>query len=44
MDYKQIADIYYYEPGGTSTKNLVHWIQTYKKKELAFFDYGKLNM
>ncbi len=44
VDYKKIGDLYYYEPGGTSTKNLIHWIQTYQKKELALFDYGKLNM
>ena len=44
VNYKDITDIYYYEPGGTSTKNLIHWIQIYEKKELTQFDYGKGNI
>ena len=35
--------MYYYEPGGTSTKNLIHWIQIFQNKKLEYFDYGKKN-
>jgi len=30
-----------YEPGGTSAKNVNHWVQFYETKEYAHFDYGK---
>jgi hypothetical protein len=44
-DYTKIDDLYYYEPGGTSTKNLVHWVQVYDSKNVAEFDYGEdMNM
>ena len=29
-----------YEPGGTSKKNMLHWIQIKKNKNYAKFDYG----
>jgi hypothetical protein len=44
VNFNNITDLYYYEPGGTSTKNLIHWIQIYEKKRLEFFDYGPKNM
>lgn len=25
MDYNQISNLFFYEPGGTSVKNLMHW-------------------
>ena len=25
MNWKQIEGLFYYEPGGSSTKNLIHW-------------------
>jgi predicted alpha/beta hydrolase len=31
--------MYYYQPGGTSTKNLIHWLQILNG-ELRLFDYG----
>ena len=40
-DWKKLTDLFFYEPGGTSTKNLMHWIQLYDTQELAEFDYGK---
>jgi lysosomal acid lipase/cholesteryl ester hydrolase/gastric triacylglycerol lipase len=44
-DYNLIPDLFYYEPGGTSIKNLLHWIQIYHNQKLAFYDYGnKKNM
>jgi hypothetical protein len=39
-DYKKIQDLYYYEPGGSSTKNVVHWVQVYDSKNVAEYDYG----
>jgi hypothetical protein len=40
-DFKKIDDLYHYEPGGTSTKNIVHWVQVYDSKNVAEFDYGE---
>jgi hypothetical protein len=31
--------MYYYQPGGTSAKNIVHWLQILNG-ELRLFDYG----
>ncbi len=41
IDWKAISDLYFYEPGGSSTKNLIHWIQLYSGQVLAEYDYGK---
>ncbi len=41
VDWKAIDDLYFYEPGGTSTKNLLHWIQLYRQKIYAMYDYGQ---
>ena len=30
-----------YAPGGTSFKNISHWLQMYKNKRLAMYDYGR---
>ena len=35
-----LAHLVKYEPGGTSKKNLLHWIQIKKSKKYAKFDYG----
>jgi hypothetical protein len=35
-----ILEVFHYEPGGTSSKNLAHWIQMYKSKKHNYFDYG----
>lgn len=40
-DYNEISDVFYYEPGGTSIKNILHWIQVYHNQDLAYYDYGK---
>lgn len=40
-DFNKIPDLFYYEPGGTSIKNILHWVQIYHNQELAFYDYGK---
>lgn len=29
-------------PGGSSTKNLIHWIQCKRNKHMSRFDYGKI--
>ena len=36
-----VENLLYFEPGGTSKKNLLHWIQVFKKKKMQKFDYGK---
>lgn len=41
IDYKYIADMYSYEPGGTSIKNLIHWLQALSTHYISHFDYGK---
>lgn len=40
-NYKEIPDLFFYEPGGTSIKNILHWLQIYTSQKLAKFDYGK---
>lgn len=40
-DYKEISDLFFYEPGGTSIKNILHWIQIYHKQEFTSYDYGQ---
>jgi len=35
-----IQNFYYYAPGGTSSKNLQHWLQVIESPELRYFDYG----
>jgi hypothetical protein len=40
-DYTKIDELYYFEPGGTSTKNVAHWVQVYQSKNVAEFDYGE---
>jgi len=42
IDYKLIKNFYYYAPGGTSAKNLKHWLQVIESPELKYFDYGYL--
>ena len=42
MKFDKIAkDLFLYEPGGTSIKNMRHWIQIFKNKKLRRYDYGK---
>jgi lysosomal acid lipase/cholesteryl ester hydrolase len=41
VDYTKIHELYYYEPGGTSTKNMLHWVQVYDSKVVGEFDYGE---
>jgi lysosomal acid lipase/cholesteryl ester hydrolase len=32
--------MYYYQPGGSSVKNLIHWLQILGSEEIRQFDYG----
>lgn len=41
INWSEISDLYYYEPGGTSTKNVIHWIQLYSEQKYCEYDYGK---
>jgi len=34
-------NFYYYAPGGTSAKNLRHWLQIIDSHEIREFDYGE---
>lgn len=43
IDYNKLFNLYYYEPGGTSTKNLVHWLQSLTTHDISFFDYRNLD-
>jgi pimeloyl-ACP methyl ester carboxylesterase len=37
-----VENILIFEPGGTSKKNLLHWMQVYLSKQMMKYDYGKL--
>jgi hypothetical protein len=41
VKWDEVSDLFFYEPGGTSTKNVMHWIQIYRTQVLAEYDYGK---
>jgi hypothetical protein len=40
IDWWFIKQMYYYQPGGTSAKNLIHWLQILNGP-LRQFDYGE---
>lgn len=40
IDWFSIRNLYYYQPGGTSTKNLIHWLQIIESPKIKHFDYG----
>ena len=41
VDYERLGkNIFLYEPGGTSLRNMKHWIQIYKAKRVQKYDYG----
>ena len=41
IDYERLGkNIFMYEPGGTSLRNMKHWIQIYKAKRAQKYDYG----
>jgi hypothetical protein len=41
IDWYLIKQVYYYQPGGTSAKNLIHWLQILANEEVTYFDYGE---
>lgn len=42
IDYPKISEnLFLFEPGGTSLKNMKHWIQIYGAKKLQMYDYGE---
>jgi esterase/lipase len=41
IDWNKIKNFYYYAPGGTSIKNLIHWIQSLAQPSMRMFNYGK---
>ena len=41
IDYERLdKNIFLYEPGGTSLRNMKHWIQVYKAKKVQKYDFG----
>jgi hypothetical protein len=41
IDWDALSNLYYYQPGGSSTKNVMHWLQTIGSETIKQFDYGK---
>ncbi len=41
MNRNKLTNVFYFEPGGTSTKTLLHWVQLYRSHKQTKFDYGK---
>jgi len=41
MEPSRLTDLFYFEPGGTSIKNLNHWVQLYSSKVFRMYDYGE---
>jgi lysosomal acid lipase/cholesteryl ester hydrolase len=41
IDYSQLFENFFHIPGGTSTRNVNHWVQFYETKLFKQFDYGK---
>ena len=43
IDYERLGkNIFLYEPGGTSLRNMKHWIQIYTAKRVQKYDYGSI--
>lgn len=40
IDFDKLFDNFAYTPGGTSARNVNHWIQFYTTKEFTQFDHG----
>src|SRR5690348_13812988 len=40
IDWPSLSSLYYYQPGGSSTKNLIHWLQFIGNPNPRQFDYG----
>ena len=40
IDFKKFLGVMHYEPGGSSYRNIIHWLQCYKKKDIYMFDFN----
>ncbi len=40
IEWDSLHNLYYNQPGGTSTKNMIHWLQTLGSEGVKYFDYG----
>ncbi len=40
IDYELLFENFHHIPGGTSTRNINHWVQFYSTKEFKQYDYG----
>lgn len=41
IDYSDLFDYFSFQPGGSSIKNLIHWLQSLENHSVSYFDYGK---
>ena len=40
IDYKLLLENFYNIPGGTSARNVNHWVQFYATKQFTYYDHG----
>jgi hypothetical protein len=40
IDWDKLKNFFYYAPGGTSVKNLHHWLQVIEQPSTKWYDYG----
>ena len=41
IEWSALHNLFYYQPGGTSTKNLIHWLQNLGTDTIRHYDYGE---
>lgn len=41
IDYSKLSDLYYFEPGGTSIRNIRHWLQILSTHETSTYDLNE---
>lgn len=41
INWNQIKNYYYYAPGGSSVRNLIHWMQIINSDSIRMFNFGK---
>lgn len=39
IDFDKFVNVLLFEPGGTSYRNIMHWLQCAKRKEINYFDF-----
>ena len=41
INYEKLFENFHFSPGGTSARNVNHWVQLYNSKKFTQFDYGR---